>query len=216
LFPVVSLSNSISNVLCLGAHCDDIEIGAAGTVMELLSRNPDVHVDWIVFSSTPTRAPEARQCGDLVLAQARSRTIEVLEFEERYFPYNGSEIKRYFDKLAEACSPDIVFTHFLYDRHQDHRILCEITWNTFRDHLICEYEIPKYEGDLGRPSLFSPLSKGSVERKIQVITDTFQSQHGKSWFSADVFRATMRLRGIESNAPSGYAEAFHCRKMLIS
>jgi LmbE family N-acetylglucosaminyl deacetylase len=204
----------IEKVLCLGAHCDDIEIGAGGTIMRLLQQsNPDFH--WVVLSSTNARAAEARRSARLFLGSAAAH-LEVLNFRERFFPYAGAEIKEYFDTLGRSVSPDIIFTHKLEDRHQDHRLVAELTWNTFRDHLILEYEIPKYEGDLGHPNLFVHLDRHTVHQKLSSIVDSFTTQQEKYWFSKETLEAVMRLRGVESRSATGYAEGFVCRKLVLT
>jgi len=204
----------INTVLCLGAHSDDIEIGAGGTIMRLLQQSkPDFH--WVVLSSTETRAAEARRSAELFLGAAAAQ-VEVLTFKERFFPYAGADIKEYFDRLGRSISPDVIFTHKLEDRHQDHRLVAELTWNTFRDHLIIEYEVPKYEGDLGHPNLFVHLDRDTVNRKLSCIVESFPTQQEKYWFSREVLESVMRLRGVESHAPEGFAEGFLCRKIVLT
>jgi len=210
------LADSISSVLCLGAHCDDIEIGCGGTVLKLLAANPEIRVDWVVFSSDQERAGEARAGADAFLSSARNTSVRIETFRGRYFPFIAVEIKEYFDGLGAELSPDLVFTHLADDRHQDHRLLSELAYNTFRDHLILEYEIPKYDGDLARPNVYVQLDEGQSERKVESICRTFGSQSDKHWFSAETFFATLRLRGIECKSPSGYAEAFHCTKLVLA
>ncbi len=206
----------LRSVLCVGAHCDDIEIGCGGTILRILAGNQQVHVHWVVFSSDELRAAEARAAATLLLADAGSSTVAVERFRGRFFPYVAVEIKEYFDGLSRTIDPDIVFTHFRDDLHQDHRTLAELTYNTFRDHLVLEYEVPKYDGDMGRPNVYVPLDAKECERKIEVTVASFPSQHDKHWFSEETFRSLLRLRGIESKAPSGYAEAFHCRKLVLA
>ena len=203
-------------ILCLGAHCDDIEIGCGGTLLRLLEANPGAHVDWIVFSSGEVREAEARAGAAVFLAGAASADVVVESFRERYFPYCGAEIKEYFDGLGARLRPDLVFTHFRDDLHQDHALLSALALNTFRDNLILEYEIPKWDGDLGRPVVFVPLERRQVDAKVDAIWDTYESQREKHWFTKETFLATLRLRGIECKAPSGYAEAFHCRKLVLA
>jgi LmbE family N-acetylglucosaminyl deacetylase len=217
---VISLGSiglsSVSSVLCLGAHADDIEIGCGATILKLLSTNPGMTVDWVVLSGQEEREAEARRGAHLFLDRARARNVWVEQFENRFFPCQRREIKDGFDRLGALVGPDLVFTHYGGDRHQDHRLVSELTWNTFRDHLILEYEIPKYDGDLGRPNAFVTLDRATCERKIDLLLDAFPSQREKPWFSAETFWATLRLRGIECRAPHGYAEAFHCRKVVLS
>lgn len=200
-------------VLCLGAHSDDIEIGCGGTILRLIQEYPHLQVYWVVFSATQERAAEAIASAEAFLAGVSQRQIIVKEFQDGFFPYSGAEIKRYFEELKQIVLPDLIFTHYRHDRHQDHRVLNELTWNTFRDHLILEYEIPKYDGDLGAPNLFVSLDKDIFPKKIAYLLKYFATQSGRQWFSAETFQALLRLRGVESNAASGYAEAFYCRKI---
>jgi LmbE family N-acetylglucosaminyl deacetylase len=204
------------SVLCLGAHCDDIEIGCGGTILKLLEHRPETRVDWVVFSSDNERAAEARAGAEAFLAGAASANVVIKDFRGRYFPFVGAEIKEYFDGLGARLSPDIVFTHYADDLHQDHRLLSQLALNTFRDQLILEYEIPKYDGDMGRPNTYVHLDEASCHRKTELICRIFQSQSDKHWFSQETFMALLRLRGIECKAPSGYAEAFHCRKLVLA
>jgi LmbE family N-acetylglucosaminyl deacetylase len=201
-------------LLFIGAHSDDIEIGCGGTVIELLRAQPGASVMWVVLSSEGDRGREADEAAQVLLAGARNPRIEIESFRGAYFPSEHSRIKDYFETL-KSFEPDIVFTHAREELHQDHRIVGELTWNTFRDHMILEYEIPKYDGGLGSPWFFVPLSERTVESKIELLMSAFRSQHQKRWFTPETFRALMRLRGIECNAPSGYAEAFFCRKLLL-
>jgi LmbE family N-acetylglucosaminyl deacetylase len=210
LFP-----KDLKTILCLGAHCDDIEIGCGGTVLRLAREYPGISVHWVVFSSDPIRAREAQSGSSKFLRDVQSKTVAIKEFRNSYFPYYGAEIKEYFEHLKQETTPDIVFTHYRGDLHQDHRVISDLTWNSFRDHLILEYEIPKYDGDLGRPNVFVPLEEDVWKRKIDYILASFESQKDKHWFNRDTFRSIMRLRGVESNSPSGSAEAFFCRKVLI-
>ena len=181
-------------LLCLGAHCDDIEIGCGGTVLELLARYPKAAINWIVLSSGKARAAEARRAAKLFLDDARKPRVTIRDFRNSFFPTEAGEIKEYFEEIKRSLSPDVIFTHHRDDRHQDHRIVGELTWNTFRDHLILEYEIPKYDGGLGSPNVFVPLTRTTVDRKIEILMKTFESQRSKAWFSADTFNALLRLR----------------------
>jgi len=205
----------VERILCLGAHCDDIEIGCGGTILKLLESSPGVHVDWIVFSSTDAREAEAKAGAARFLEGAGSANVVTKTFRERFFPYVGAEIKEYFDELGAKLRPDVVFTHFRDDLHQDHVLLAELALNTFRDHLILEYEIPKWDGDLGRPSVYVQLEQRHVDTKVDEIWDAYETQRDKHWFSKETFLATLRVRGVECKAPSGYAEAFHCRKLVL-
>jgi len=207
--------SGIDSVLCIGAHCDDVEIGCAGTLLRLLEANPSLRVHWVVFSSDEERAAETRAAADAFLAGTSGGRVEVEAFRSSYFPYVATEIKERFDRLGEEVEPDLVFTHYREDLHQDHRLLAELTYNTYRDHLILEYEIPKWDGDLGRPNVYVPVERQHADRKVEILLDAFPTQRDKHWFSEETFRAVLRIRGIESKAPSGYAEAFHCRKLAI-
>jgi LmbE family N-acetylglucosaminyl deacetylase len=202
-------------VLCLGAHADDIEIGCGGTILELLSTRPNLHVSWVVFSSPGEREREARASASLFLQQARDQKVIAMKFRDGYFPYEGARIKEFFEELKKAESPDLIFTHYRDDRHQDHRVISDLTWNTWRSHLILEYEIPKYDGDLGSPNLFVPIEQGTCERKVGNILDVFRTESNKAWMTDDTFRAMLRLRGVECGAPDRYAEAFYCRKVIL-
>jgi LmbE family N-acetylglucosaminyl deacetylase len=201
-------------VLCLGSHSDDIEIGCGGTILRLLSANSNLTVVWVVFSSSEEREREAHNSAELFLEHAKQKEIVVNNFRDGFFPFEGAGIKDFFEGL-KSVSPDLIFTHGRNDAHQDHRLIAELTWNTFRDHLILEYEIPKYDGDLGQPNFFVPLDQGIYQRKIRYIMDAFETQRAKRWFEQETFLALMRLRGMECAAPSGYAEAFYCRKLVL-
>jgi LmbE family N-acetylglucosaminyl deacetylase len=201
-------------VLCLGAHSDDIEIGCGGTILRLVRQYPNCVFHWAVFSAAGVRAEEAQR-GAVLFAGAKALKRPLLKgFQDGFMPFAGVEVKTVFEEL-KIISPDLIFTHNRNDAHQDHRFLAELTWNTFRDHMILEYEIPKYDGDLGRPSVFVPLDSELCEKKVQYLMDTFESQRSKRWFQSDTFFSLLRLRGIECNAPSGYAEAFYCRKLML-
>jgi len=206
--------NSLS-VLCLGSHSDDIEIGCGGTILKLAEKYPASEFHWLVFSATGVRGAEAQRGAQLFTASARLRGPQLKSFPDSFMPFAGAEVKNVFEHLKQTISPDLIFTHNSNDAHQDHRLIAELTWNTFRDHLILEYEIPKYDGDLGHPSFFVLLDNEVCQKKVRYIMDVFQSQHSKSWFHESTFLSLMRLRGLECNAPSGYAEAFHCRKIVL-
>lgn len=202
-------------ILAIGAHPDDIEIGAGGFLMEILGSDRDLAVDWLVLSGDEVRADEARASARSIIGNRADVRIEVATFRERYFPHQPG-IKEHFDELGQRPRPDIVLVPRREDRHQDHTVVAELAWQTFRDQLILEYEIPKFDGDLGQPNLFMPLSMETVERKIAHLIEAFPSQRDRPWFSADTFRAVLRLRGIESNAPSGFAEGFTARKLTMT
>ena len=207
-------STSPLKILCLGAHADDIEIGCGGTILQLVSHYPNCVLHWVVFSADAIRAKEAEQSAALFAGSTTIRGPHIKSFKDGFMPYFGGEVKAAFEELKEI-SPDLVFTHARHDAHQDHRLLTELTWNTFRDHLILEYEIPKYDGDLGQPSIFVPLDAATCKKKVDSIMDAFQSQHDKRWFQPETFYSLMRLRGMECNSPSGYAEAFYGRKIRL-
>lgn len=210
-----SSPGSIQRVLCLGSHCDDIEIGCGGTLLKLIKSYPNLEVYWVVFSSNPQRKQEAYASTDRFLEKATKKYVKIKAFKDGFFPFVGSEIKACFEQLKQEFTPDIIFTHHRQDLHQDHRCIADFTWNTFRNHLILEYEIPKYDGDLGHPNFFVHLDRVTCKNKIDYIVNSFQSQQGKQWFTEETFWSILRLRGIESNSPSMYAEAFHCRKVVF-
>jgi LmbE family N-acetylglucosaminyl deacetylase len=201
-------------ILALGAHADDIEIGCGGTILRLLEENPATEVCWVVLGASGQRRSEAVESANIFLANARRKEIVVKEFRDGYFPYIGTQIKDFFEELKRKYVPDLVLTHYRGDLHQDHRLVSELTWNTFRNHLILEYEIVKYDGDLGAPNFFVHLTESIARTKIQTIVGSFKSQEQKSWFTEDVFSSVLRLRGVESNAPDKYAEAYYCRKIV--
>jgi LmbE family N-acetylglucosaminyl deacetylase len=202
-------------LLCLGAHADDIEIGCGGTILRLAAEIPDLVVRWIVFSGAGQRDAEARNSAAAFLEHIAEKEIEVLGFRDGYFPFQGADIKDRFEAVKQEFDPSLVLTHWKGDAHQDHRLVAELTHNTFRDHLVLEYEIPKYDGDLGNPAFFVPLTRAQVQRKVATITGHFPSQRGRSWFSEETFFATARLRGIGCNAPEGLAEAFYAGKIVF-
>jgi LmbE family N-acetylglucosaminyl deacetylase len=200
-------------VLCLGSHSDDIEIGCGGTILRLARQYPDCQFHWVVFSAIGVRQQEAQQAAEL-FAGSRLEGLHLKTFRDGYMPFEGAHVKDVFESL-KSISPDVVFTHTRKDAHQDHRLISELTGNTFRDHLVLEYEIPKYDGDMGQPSVFAPLSADICQTKISHLMEAFGSQRSKRWFEPETFRSLMRLRGMECNSPSGYAEAFYCRKIAI-
>jgi len=202
-------------LLCLGAHADDIEIGCGGTVLRLAAEMPDLVVRWIVFSGAGPREVEARNSAASFLENVAVKQIEVLQFRDGYFPFQGAAIKDRFEVIKCEFDPSLVLTHWQGDAHQDHRLVAELTHNTFRDHLVLEYEIPKYDGDLGNPNLFVPLTQALFRRKVETIGHHFSSQRGRSWFSDKTFLAMARLRGIGCNSPEGLAEAFYARKIVL-
>jgi LmbE family N-acetylglucosaminyl deacetylase len=202
----------LKEVLVLGAHCDDVEIGCGGTLASLVRARPQVRVNVVVFSGDAVRASETR-AAIAALLPTPGCSVEILEFRDGFFPVDWAAIKQRFEALKSRCNPDLILTHHEHDRHQDHRTICELTWNTFRNHLVLEYEIPKYDGDLGRPNTFAPLEADVARLKIDTLLRCFASQRGKRWFTDDLFAALMRLRGMECNSPSGFAEAFFARKV---
>ncbi len=202
-------------ILCLGCHSDDIEIGCGGTILHLAEQYTSCVFHWVVFNATGVREAEAQRAAALFAGPARLRGPLLKAFPDGFMPFVGAEVKDVFETLKRDISPDLIFTHNRDDAHQDHRLIAELTWNTFRNHFILEYEIPKYDGDLGRPSVFVPLRKELCDQKVQFIMDTFQSQKTKRWFQPETLFSLMRIRGMECNAPSDYAEAFYCRKLLL-
>jgi LmbE family N-acetylglucosaminyl deacetylase len=202
-------------ILCLGAHPDDIEIGCGGTLLRWLSENHGIEVSWVVFSGEGDREHEARTSAAQFLRGAKKYDVQVLQFRDSYFPFQGAAIKNYFETLKSRPAPELIFTHYRGDLHQDHRLLSHLTWNTFRDHTILEYEVPKYDGDLGAPNFFVGLSQKHCQRKIGLVSRHFRSQRRKRWFSKDLFWSLLRLRGMECQAEQRHAEAFYCRKFYI-
>lgn len=202
-------------VLLLGAHSDDIEIGCGGTVLRLLKMYPNARVWWVVLTARGPRVREARSSAAAFLRQAAEKKVIIKGFQESFLPYRGEEVKRFFEGLKRKVSPDVIFTHYRHDLHQDHRVVSEFTWNTFRNHLIFEYEIPKYDGDLGIPNVFVALDERVCREKVAHLHEHFATQRNKQWFSEDLFFSLLRLRGVEANSPSRYAEAFYARKVVL-
>ena len=209
----LDLPDGALKVLCLGCHSDDIEIGCGGTILRLSQQYSSCQFHWVVFSAVGEREQEARR-GAECFAGARLSNLRLEKFPDGFMPFAGSDVKSVFEGL-KSVSPDLILTHSRKDAHQDHRLIAELTWNTFRDHLILEYEIPKYDGDLGQPNLFVPLESDLIKRKVSYLMNVFQSQRSRRWFEEETFLSLSRLRGMECNAPSGYAEAFYCRKLTL-
>jgi LmbE family N-acetylglucosaminyl deacetylase len=209
---------SIYRVLCLGAHSDDIEIGCGGTLLRLARSQmaPKLEILWVVLSADPPRDREALTGSRLFLSPLKRKRVVLKNFPNSFFPQVGREIKQYFEELKKEFEPDLIFTHYRNDLHQDHRMVCDFAWNTFRNHLILEYEIPKYDGDFGSPNFFVHLDAALVSRKIKRLLKAFRSQQSKHWFTEDAFQAILRLRGIECSSPTRFAEAFYCRKLVIA
>ncbi len=202
-------------LLLLGAHADDIEIGCGGTVLALGEQHPDIAVHWAVMSATGERRREAEESANAFLSQFDVSTVRLSSFDDGFFPEQWGEIKRDFEKLKADVSPDLILTHYRHDLHQDHRVVSELTWNTFRDHAILEYEIPKYDGDFGSPNTYVQLNKDAVTQKIDNLLRHFPSQSKKAWFDRELFQGVMRLRGMECSAAEGYAEAYYAHKIRI-
>jgi LmbE family N-acetylglucosaminyl deacetylase len=206
---------AMRRILCLGAHSDDIEIGVGGTLLKLAGQASDLEIWWVVFSASGPRAEEASRSADEFLLGVARKQVKIGSFRESYFPSEWSAIKEWFEEIKAKFDPDIVFTHYRDDRHQDHRVLSDLAWNTFRNHLILEYEILKYDGDLGQPNVFVPVSEQLCTRKIELLMKHFKTQSTRHWFTSDTFEAMHRIRGIECVSPTGRAEAFYCRKMVL-
>jgi LmbE family N-acetylglucosaminyl deacetylase len=202
-------------ILCVGAHSDDIEIGCGGTILRLLSEYDDVEVHWVVFGSSGRRNKEAVESANKFLANAKKRKIIIENFKDGFFPYRGEDLKTFFEKLKKRISPDLIFSHYRHDLHQDHRLISELTWNTYRDHFILEYEIIKYDGDIGSPNFFVYLDEKTCREKVGFILESFKSQKNKVWFTSDTFFSLLRIRGVESKSPVKYAEGFYCRKLVL-
>jgi len=212
---LVKIRQDKLTVLCLGAHSDDIEIGCGGTILRLLQAFTNCNVTWVVFSAEADRKKEAVASAKRFLNGAKARTIITKTFKTSFFPYRGEQIKAFFEQLKTSVSPDVIFSHYRHDRHQDHRLICELTWNTFRNHLILEYEIPKYDGDLGQPNVYVPLTHNIGKDKVELLMQGFATQRDKQWFTEDTFYGLLRMRGIESPTSTRYAEAFYGRKMVL-
>jgi LmbE family N-acetylglucosaminyl deacetylase len=212
----LSAAGSLRRALVIGSHADDIEIGCGGTLLTLTRSNPDLEIDWVVLAASGDRAEEARASAAAFLASAAVARVEVHGFRDGFLPYSGGEVKELFEDLKGRVDPQLVLTHTRGDLHQDHRLACELTWNTFRNHLILEYEVPKVDGDLGRPNVFVPLSAAVAEEKVALLERHFPSQSGKHWFDRETFMGLMRLRGLEAVAPERVAEGFICRKAVLS
>jgi LmbE family N-acetylglucosaminyl deacetylase len=202
-------------LLALGAHSDDLEIGCGGTLLRLADEGRIAEARWVVLSGDETRAAEARHAAGVFLERVPSAEVVTGTFRDGFFPYDGGDVKAFFEQLKHDFQPDLVLTHRREDLHQDHRLVSELTWNTFRDHLILEYEVPKYDGDLRSPNLFVELSEDVCRRKVDAIVDGFASQSHRGWFTKDLFWSLLRLRGVESSSATGFAEGFHCRKVAL-
>ncbi len=205
----------VRRILCIGAHSDDIEIGCGGTILQLLAGAKRLEIHWVVLCSNPDRAKEAQRSANAFLKGVKNKTLVVKSFRDGFLPYTGGEVKEFFEELKKSYSPDLIFTHFRHDLHQDHRLASELTWNTFRNHLIFEYEIPKYDADLQHPNFFVPLSDAVRGKKVRHLMNHFVTQRNKHWFTEDLFNGLMRLRGMEAASPTLHAEGFHCRKVLL-
>jgi LmbE family N-acetylglucosaminyl deacetylase len=204
------------SVLCLGAHSDDIEIGVGATLLTMIGRGIHLEVLWCVLSGAGNRECEAKASAADFLSGAERADIEVMDFRDGFFPEQGEAIKSWFEALKMRVDPDLILTHRREDAHQDHRAVCGLTWSTFRDHCILEYEIPKWDGDLGQPNVYVPIAADTIERKIDLLTMHFSSQRSKHWFDTETFRGLARLRGMECRAPENYAEALFARKLSLT
>jgi len=210
-----NIVNKKFKILLLGSHCDDIEIGCGGTLLKLVDLIKNLDICWVVFSSGTMRKKEALSSARAILKKVKSRNIVINNFKNGFFPYIGNDIKEYFEQLKIEFCPDLIFTHYRDDLHQDHRVVSDLTWNTFRDHLIYEYEIPKYDGDIGTPNLYVNLDESLCRKKVNYLMKYFKTQREKRWFTDDLFFSMMRVRGMESNSPTKYAEGFYVRKIVI-
>jgi LmbE family N-acetylglucosaminyl deacetylase len=215
-FGIAGLRGGIAHILCLGAHPDDIEIGCGATISEIVAANPRLNVIWVVFSAHGEREREARLGAKRFLRNAARSEVVVQHFRDGFFPSQSADIKDFFETIKTRVDPDVIFTHFREDRHQDHRVLSDLAWNTFRNHLILEYEIPKYDGDLGSPNLYVPIDEKRARLKAKDLCAIFRSQVGHHWFTEDLFTGLMRIRGVECCSPTGFAEAFYSRKAVLS
>ncbi len=215
VFPLAVPGERLS-VLCLGAHSDDIEIGAGATLLDMIARGIRLDVQWCVLSGAGEREREARASAADFLSDAAEAKIEIMNFKDGFFPQQGTEIKSWFEELKTRVNPDIILTQHRDDEHQDHREVSRLTWNTFRDHCILEYEVPKWDGDMGRPNVYVSIPADVLKRKIDLLMAHFGSQRSKHWFSPEVFRGLARLRGMECCAAENYAEAFFARKLSVA
>lgn len=215
LFPSF-VSGRPAKILLIGAHSDDIEIGCGATILRLRNEIPALTIHWLVLGAGGVRRDEALASAGDFLAGIAEPVVEVFDHRDGHFPAEFSEIKQRFEELKTRIVPDVIFTHEREDRHQDHRVVNELTWNTFRNHLIFEYEIPKFDGGLGNPNMFVPVDKAQCDEKVALVLKNFRSQSAKQWFDPELFKGLMRLRGLEGAAPSGYAEAYHCRKWSLA
>lgn len=204
------------NILCLGAHCDDIEIGCGGTLLKLIEKFTNLRIMWVVFASNEVRKEEATLSAELFLENVQKKDVNIFDFKDGFLPSILGEVKTTFENLKSEFSPDIIFTHYRNDLHQDHKILNELTWNTFRNHLILEYEIPKYDGDMGNPNVFFPLEVEYLEKKKIFLFNCFKSQLDKQWFDESLLMSVPRIRGVQCASESNYAEAFYSRKMIFN
>jgi LmbE family N-acetylglucosaminyl deacetylase len=216
LFPKTVQDNDTKHILCLGAHCDDIEIGCGGTLLQLLKLNTNIEITWVVFTSSEERKKEAEVGVQLFTQGVKKLNLKVFSCRDGFLPYSGKELKEAFEEIkSDITPPDLILTHYRNDLHQDHRIVSELTWNTFREHMILEYEIPKWDGDLSTPNTFIHLSDDIGKQKIAYLQQAYNSQQAKKWFTDDLFWSLMRIRGMESNAPENIAEAFYSRKLVL-
>ena len=211
----LAVSGEPLKILVLGAHCDDIEIGCGGTILSIINNSPNVTIAWVVFTSNDKRKKEATIGAKLFTQNAQTLDLIIYDFKDGFLPYQGEVVKESFEALKKNLNPDLIFTHYRHDLHQDHRLVSELTWNTFRNHLILEYEIPKWDGDFGNPNSFVHLDETIGTKKIQYLQQAYNSQQTKAWFTDDLFWSIMRIRGMESNSPSRIAEAFYSRKIVL-
>jgi LmbE family N-acetylglucosaminyl deacetylase len=207
---------NVPRILCLGAHCDDIPIGCGGTLLHLADQCPKMEVTWVVMSSTEIRESEEQAAAKVFIGNASANTVVIKRWRDGFLPDVWKDVKEFFEELKQEVEPDLIFTHYRDDRHQDHRLVNELTWNTFRNHFILEYEIPKYDGDFGSPNVFVPLSDSTCRKKARGIIDCYPSQKGKQWFDEEIFVSLARLRGMEAGRESPFAEGFYSRKLLLA
>jgi len=202
-------------ILCVGAHCDDIEIGCGATLRMLQRRKEGLIIDWVVLSGAEERRQETQRAMRLLVRSSRRGELRFGDFPDGRFPAAYTEIKSFCELLKRRSRPDLILCHERDDRHQDHRVVNEMIWNTFRDHVVLEYEVPKWDGGLGQPNVYVPLDAKDAGAKVDALLKSYPTQAGKDWFTRDTFMAMLRLRGLECRSPSGYAEAFYGRKLLL-
>jgi LmbE family N-acetylglucosaminyl deacetylase len=209
---LVTPEHSPLSVLAVGAHPDDIEIGAGGALFGLAEGHPGMRVSYVVLTGSPERHREARNAADAFFPSA-DLSVQLYDLPEGRLPTVWGHVKEALEDVAKSCTPDLVIAPSAADAHQDHRTIAEIVPTVFRDQLYLGYEIPKWDGDLTRPSVYLPMSADAARRKVALLHGCFPSQRHRDWWDEEVFLGLARLRGMECRAP--YAEAFTCKKAVV-